>query len=57
MDRVKYIVVNLDIQEDQESWTAMTFGPFNEYDDAVDYGNRWMQYFGVNELNTPMRDE
>jgi len=57
MDGVKYTVVNLDIEEDQESWTGMTFGPFDEYDDAVDYGNRWMQFFGVNELNEPMGDE
>jgi hypothetical protein len=57
MDEVKYIVVNLDVEEDQESWTGVTYGPFDEYEQAVDYGNRWMQFFGVNELNDPAEDD
>ena len=56
-DEVKYYVINLDVEEDEESWTGIATGPFDEYEEAVDYGNRWMQFFGVGELNKPERDE
>ena len=57
MNDIKYITINLDIEEDQAEWSGHTYGPFDEYEQAVDYGNRWMQFFGVNELNDPAVDE
>ena len=53
MDEETYIVINLDIEEGQAEWSGSTYGPFDDYEKAVVYGNKWMQFFGVNELNEP----
>lgn len=53
MDEAKYITINLDIPEDRADWEGTTFGPFDKYEDAVDFGNRTMSFFGVSELHEP----
>ena len=56
MDEEKYYVINLDVEEGEESWTGMVIGPFDDYTKAQDYGNRWMQFFGVGEIFEPEVD-
>lgn len=53
MDEVKYLTINLDIPEDRADWEGTAWGPFDEYEDAVDFGNRTMSFFGVKELHEP----
>lgn len=52
--RTKYVTINLDIAEDEPEWSGLTYGPFDDYLEAVAYGNATMTLFAVNELIKPI---
>lgn len=51
---VQYITINLDIAEGEPEWSGLTYGPFDQYEEAVVYGESTMQFFAVNELAEPI---
>ncbi len=52
--RTRYVTINLDIAKDEPEWSGLTYGPFENYDQAVEYGNATMSLFAVNELIKPI---
>lgn len=53
-ERTKYVTINLDIAKDEPEWSGLTYGPFDDYLEAVAYGNATMTLFAVNELIKPI---
>ncbi len=53
-EATRYVAINLDIAEGDPEWSGLTYGPFDTYDEAVDYGNATIQFFAVNELIEPI---
>jgi len=51
---VKYVTINLDIATGEPQWSGETYGPFDDYDKAVGYGNATMQIFAVNKIHEPL---
>ena len=52
--RTKYIAINLDIAKGDPEWSGLTYGPFDDYLEAVAYGDATMKFFAVNELIKPI---
>ena len=49
----QYVAINLDIAEGDPEWSGLTYGPFDDYLEAVAYGDATMKFFAVNELIKP----
>ncbi len=52
--RTRYVTIDLDIHTDEPEWSGLTYGPFDDYNEAVAYGNATMSLFAVNELIKPI---
>ena len=53
-EATRYVAINLDIAEGDPEWSGLTYGPFDTYDEAVEYANATMKFFAVNELREPI---
>ena len=53
-EATRYVAINLDIAEDDPEWSGLTYGPFDTYNEAVEYANATMKFFAVNELREPI---
>ena len=53
-EATRYVAINLDIAEGDPEWSGLTYGPFDDYLEAVAYGDATMKFFAVNELIKPI---